>query len=348
MAIGYFPSNASREPSLEFEVGREKCKRWGIEARDVVPVTTSPVYGPTFAALPAPDLIASVADGQPVKEPAAPQFSALLKVSLDKQKLAKFGLTPARVNAALINSCLILTTDDKPIRLAEDGATVVEIRLQEKEVPKANDEAKRILDEFQSVVVASVDDEPIRLGGIVAIIDVDVVTKAPVNSRPQPQGPIPAEEGRPDDGTDPSLFSCVEVDVPLAPQLVPGDESSLSVPAQTVSRWRIRVAEALPGQKQEKPAPAKEVAVPASALVEQGGATYVFAQPDSKKLVYQQKRVLVVRRSQDTAHLRARLTPDEERQGIQIVGPRDAVATSGAIELKGALDDLKSGLKQPR
>jgi hypothetical protein len=73
----------------------------------------------------------------------------------------------------------------------------------------------------------------------------------------------------------------------------------------------------VPGQR-EKQTPAQEVAVPASALVEQGGASYVFVRPVRKKLVYQQKRVLVVRRSQDTAHLRARLTPDEERQSIQI------------------------------
>jgi hypothetical protein len=66
MAIVYSPSIASCQPSLEFEVDREKCKRWGIEVQDVVHVTMSPVCGPAFAALLARDPIASIADGQPI------------------------------------------------------------------------------------------------------------------------------------------------------------------------------------------------------------------------------------------------------------------------------------------
>jgi len=99
----------------------------------------------------------------------------------------------------------------------------------------------------------------------------------------------------------------------------------------------------LPGPDPNKPAaPAHEVTVPASALVEQGGAAFVLVQPDPKKLVFEERRLLVVRRGSDVVHLRARLTPEEERQGLQILRPGEQVVTTGAIELKAALDDRKA------
>jgi membrane fusion protein, heavy metal efflux system len=52
------------------------------------------------------------------------------------------------------------------------------------------------------------------------------------------------------------------------------------------------------------PPPVSEVAVPASALVEEGGATYVFVQPDARERIYVPVRVEVVRRGRDTAHVR--------------------------------------------
>jgi cobalt-zinc-cadmium efflux system membrane fusion protein len=77
------------------------------------------------------------------------------------------------------------------------------------------------------------------------------------------------------------------------------------------------------------PASSGEVAVPASALVEVGGAWFVFVQPDPKKLVFSARRVVVVRRGHDTAHVRA--------DGLR---PGDRVVTAGAVELQAALDDL--------
>jgi hypothetical protein len=85
------------------------------------------------------------------------------------------------------------------------------------------------------------------------------------------------------------------------------------------------------------------VIVPASALVEQGGAAFVLVQPDPTKMVYEARRVLVTRRGHAVLHLRARLTEEETRRGFQAVRPGERVVTAGAIELKAALDDQKAG-----
>jgi cobalt-zinc-cadmium efflux system membrane fusion protein len=90
------------------------------------------------------------------------------------------------------------------------------------------------------------------------------------------------------------------------------------------------------------PPAAGEVVLPASAAVEGGGQTFVFVQPDAKKGFYEQRRVAVVRRGQDVVHIRARLTPEQERQGFQTVRPGDRVVTAGVVELKALLDDLKA------
>jgi RNA polymerase sigma factor (sigma-70 family) len=90
------------------------------------------------------------------------------------------------------------------------------------------------------------------------------------------------------------------------------------------------------------PSPVEELVLPAAALVEEGGQTFVFVQADAKKLAYEQRRVFVVRRGKDAVHIRARLTPEQERQGFQTVSPREQVVTSGALGLKAILDDLKA------
>jgi cobalt-zinc-cadmium efflux system membrane fusion protein len=81
------------------------------------------------------------------------------------------------------------------------------------------------------------------------------------------------------------------------------------------------------------PASAREVVVPASALVDTGRETFVFVQPDAAKPVYVQRPVTVVRRGHDAAHVRFSSKPDER------------IVTAGAIELKAVLDDLKAAQK---
>jgi cobalt-zinc-cadmium efflux system membrane fusion protein len=85
-----------------------------------------------------------------------------------------------------------------------------------------------------------------------------------------------------------------------------------------------------------------EVRLPAAAFIEAQGQTLVFVQPDASKSIYEQRRVLVVRRGQEVVHIRATLTPEQKRHGFQTVRPGDRVLTAGAVEVKAIFDDLKA------
>ena len=85
-----------------------------------------------------------------------------------------------------------------------------------------------------------------------------------------------------------------------------------------------------------------EVSLSATAVVEEKGQNFVFVQPDMKKPIYEQRRVMVVRRGHDAVHILARLTPEQERQGYQPIQPGDRVVSAGALELKAIVADLKT------
>jgi cobalt-zinc-cadmium efflux system membrane fusion protein len=89
------------------------------------------------------------------------------------------------------------------------------------------------------------------------------------------------------------------------------------------------------------PGDIRNVAIPAAALVDEGGKSFVFVQPDPGQEVYQQRRVLVVRRGQDIVHVRAAPTAEERRQGFAALRAGERVVTAGAVELQGLLADLE-------
>jgi cobalt-zinc-cadmium efflux system membrane fusion protein len=89
------------------------------------------------------------------------------------------------------------------------------------------------------------------------------------------------------------------------------------------------------------PAP-DEVAVPAAAVIEEKGKALVVVQSDPAQPVYAQRRVLVTRRDKEVAHVRDRLSPEEERQGLGAVRPGERIVTAGVAELKAALRDLQA------
>jgi cobalt-zinc-cadmium efflux system membrane fusion protein len=74
----------------------------------------------------------------------------------------------------------------------------------------------------------------------------------------------------------------------------------------------------------------QELVIPTSALVEDGRQTIVFVQPDRAKPEYVQRQVVVVRRGHDKAHVGFLLKTGER------------IVTTGALDLKAALDDLKA------
>jgi cobalt-zinc-cadmium efflux system membrane fusion protein len=109
----------------------------------------------------------------------------------------------------------------------------------------------------------------------------------------------------------------------------------------------------------ELPPPAEVVQVPIGALVEDGDFHIVFVQPDPKKNEFTMRNVLVVQRRTDVAFVRwARRewlllsVPVPEAPLNPLVGalyelpsiePYVRVVSSGALLMKGALDDLQAG-----
>jgi cobalt-zinc-cadmium efflux system membrane fusion protein len=97
------------------------------------------------------------------------------------------------------------------------------------------------------------------------------------------------------------------------------------------------------------PAPPDVVEVPLTALAEDGKQSFVFVQPDPQRPYFTLRRVQVAQRFDSLAYVRSRLSPEEERltadeeaQGMQPrrpLRPGDRILTSGALELRAALED---------
>ncbi len=89
----------------------------------------------------------------------------------------------------------------------------------------------------------------------------------------------------------------------IAPTLDPADRTALLTGTVANEAGKL-----LPGQFVKVtvllPQKARHLAIPAAALVEERGQAFVFVQPDPKQPVYQQRRVTVLRRGRDTAHIR--------------------------------------------
>jgi cobalt-zinc-cadmium efflux system membrane fusion protein len=93
------------------------------------------------------------------------------------------------------------------------------------------------------------------------------------------------------------------------------------------------------------PAVAKEVVVPAAALVEDGQESVLFVQTDRRQSYYRMRRVAVVRRTPKEVYVRSELRPEETARDLQPVRPGERVVTGSAIQLRAALDDLLAAAK---
>ncbi len=104
----------------------------------------------------------------------------------------------------------------------------------------------------------------------------------------------------------------------------------------------------------ERPAPFGVVEVPITALLEDGKESVVFVQPDPNQSRYSMRRVQVTHRFDKTAYVRSEWTPEEEfffdwdfwldgrPNDVELLLPGERVLTSGALELKAALEDEES------
>jgi cobalt-zinc-cadmium efflux system membrane fusion protein len=104
---------------------------------------------------------------------------------------------------------------------------------------------------------------------------------------------------------------------------------------------RLRVGQFITA-KIALPRPHDEVAIPASALVEQGDEKIVFVQPDEKQFFYARRRVAMTRRAGPTIYVRTRIAPGEEHHGLQPLAVGQRVVSSGAVPLLAMLSDLEA------
>jgi membrane fusion protein, heavy metal efflux system len=101
----------------------------------------------------------------------------------------------------------------------------------------------------------------------------------------------------------------------------------------------------------ELPPPENQVTAPISALIEDGRDSFVFVQSSVGESLYTLQRVAVARRAKDTVYVHARgedLTQAQKDRGVKPLLPGTVVVTSGAIELKAALEDLQSATKSDK
>ncbi len=95
----------------------------------------------------------------------------------------------------------------------------------------------------------------------------------------------------------------------------------------------------------ELPTPPNVVALPNSAVEENGAESVLFVQPDPTKPRYALRRVAVAMRLRDVVYVRTRLSDPERKKGLREVRPGEYVVTEGVLELKSALEELQAKAK---
>jgi membrane fusion protein, heavy metal efflux system len=83
------------------------------------------------------------------------------------------------------------------------------------------------------------------------------------------------------------------------------------------------------------------VAVPTSALIEEGDDTQIFVEVDPVHHEYARRQVMVTRRGRNLAFIRVSPTSSERREGDEPLHAGEHVITTGVLELAAQLDDMK-------
>jgi cobalt-zinc-cadmium efflux system membrane fusion protein len=94
------------------------------------------------------------------------------------------------------------------------------------------------------------------------------------------------------------------------------------------------------------PPPPGQVAVPTSALDEDGETSVVFVQEDPSKPRFTRKLVDVTQRGEQFVLVRARLSAADKKEGRSPLRPGERVVTAGVVELEAALEDAVNGAKK--
>lgn len=95
----------------------------------------------------------------------------------------------------------------------------------------------------------------------------------------------------------------------------------------------------------ELPAPPNVVALPSSAVNENGADSVIFVQPDPAQPRYVLRRVSVAMRLRDVIYVRSELSEEDRKKGLREVRPGEHVVSEGVLELQSALEDLQAKAK---
>jgi len=107
------------------------------------------------------------------------------------------------------------------------------------------------------------------------------------------------------------------------------------------AQGKLRVGQFITATVELPPAP-HELAVPISAVVDQGSRSLVFIQPDPYQPVFTRRQVAVCRRAGNLVVLHGQPSAEERQRGAQPLVPGELIVISGAVQLLAALDDLQT------
>lgn len=112
------------------------------------------------------------------------------------------------------------------------------------------------------------------------------------------------------------------------------------------SDGRLRVGQFITATV-DLPSSTDEVAVPESAVLDEGPGSIVFVSPDASCHRVTRRTVAVTRRGQDFVFVRTHPTAAEQHAGSQALLPGEWVVTSGTVELATAIDNAVAATAVP-
>ena len=104
---------------------------------------------------------------------------------------------------------------------------------------------------------------------------------------------------------------------------------------------RLRVGQFITARV-ELPVPKGEVAIPSSALVEEGQRQFVFVQPEPAKSEYVRRPIAVSRRDGKTVFVWSEPAAAQRRAGAQALRAGERVVCAGVVQLAEALRGLEA------
>jgi cobalt-zinc-cadmium efflux system membrane fusion protein len=207
------------------------------------------------------------------------------------------------------------------------NGTIVEKNLVEGDTVDTSKDLFIIADLTKLVVWANAYEEDLR-----ELNDLSIPHAWTVRLATEAKGSAPSESG--------PVQTCPSYEK-ISPAIDPNQHT-----ATLMGRLDNRSGKLHPGQMVtatvELEQPGNTVAVPVSAVDDDGESSNVFVQPDANRPYFSQRRVAVVQRLADVVLVSSELSDAQRKSGLQKLAPGDRVVTRQTYVLRAALEDLKA------